>query len=94
MCLFQMFNGFFSQRHILLLENEFGSSVTDMAARYAKLLPFPVRGSDRIACLSLAQKYIEDEPLSRCDLFPGLTHEDLQRFEWSVMRKLDFNLRR
>lgn len=83
----------FSKQQHSLLQHEFGDVVTNTASSYARRLPWPITKADKIGCLSLAQKYLEDEPISRHDLFPGISHEDLQFMEWRVLHKLNFNLR-
>ena len=80
-------------RQRVLLESEYGTVVLRTATEYASRLPQPLSRHEKLACLSVAQKYVEDEPLTRWDLFPGLAHEDLQRAEWRVLEMLDFRLR-
>lgn len=66
-----------------------------MARKYAKRLPLPLSLDHCVACISIAQKYVEDEPLSRYDLFPRLQLSDRQlaQVEWDVLTQLDFKLR-
>ena len=80
-------------RQRTLLKREYGNVVLETASWYAARLPQPLSRRDKLACLSVAQKYVEDEPLERAYLFPGLSHEDLQRAEWRVLEMLDYRLR-
>lgn len=80
-------------RQRVLLESEYGTVVLRTATAYASRLPQPVCHRDKLACLSVAQKYVEDEPISRLDLFPGLSHEELRRAEWRVLEQLEYRLR-
>lgn len=76
-----------------LLKHEYGTQVLETAAQYARRLPQPLTRHDRLACFSIAQKYVEDEPISRHDLFPGISNEELSRIEWRVLDMLGFRLR-
>lgn len=80
-------------RQRALLEHEYGTIVLTTATSYAARLPQPLSHRDKLACLSVAQKFVEDEPMTRWDLFPGLGHDDLQRAEWRVLDLLEFRLR-
>lgn len=93
MCFSLSLQGPFSAQQHTLLQNEFGEVVTNTASLYARRLPWPLTKADKIGCLSIAQKYLEDEPISRHDLFPGISHQALQQMEWRVLHKLEFNLR-
>ena len=45
-----------------------------------------------MACISLAQKFMEDEPLTRWHLFPGVSHATLTAVEWDVLLQLNYRL--
>ena len=75
-----------------LLKREYGTFVLHTATWYASRLPQPLTQREKMACISIAQKVVEDEPLTRWDLFPGLSHRDLQTVEWRVLSLLDFRI--
>lgn len=79
------------QRNLLL--REYGTIVMDTALAYARRLPQPLTRHDKLACISVALKYVEDEPPPYDWLFPGLDDEDLVRAEWAVLEALRFKLR-
>ena len=80
-------------RQRALLDREYGNIVLETATQYAGRLTQPLTRHEKLACISIAQKYVEDEPITRWDLFPGLSHEELARAEWRVLDKLKFSLR-
>lgn len=80
-------------RQRAILRREYGCVVMETAERYASQLPIPLSRHHMLACISIAQKWVEDEPISRYCLFPGLSNEDLVRAEWYVLTWLHFELR-
>jgi hypothetical protein len=43
--------------------------------------------------MSIAMKYLEDDPLEHWHLFPGMGTEDLECAEWAVLEALQYRLR-
>jgi len=76
-----------------LLHHEYGAVVLTTATAYASRLPQPLSRHLKLACLSIAMKYTEDEPLAHAHLFPGTTPSDLQQAEWAVLEVLQYSLR-
>ena len=80
-------------RQRALLHREYGDIVIATAESYAARPPQPLARHHMMACISIALKWVEDEPLSRHCLFPGLCRHDLWRAEWWVLKHLKYELR-
>ena len=66
----------------------------DTAVGYALRLPQRrLTRLTKLACISVALKYVEDDPLPYDWLFPGITDDDLVRAEWDVLEALHYQLR-
>jgi len=76
-----------------MLDRAYGPIVLETARSYARRSGLQLDEHLQLACLSIAMKYTEDEPLSCWDLFPGLREEDLIVAEWTVLEALAFRLR-
>lgn len=79
-------------RQRALLSRAFGSEVIHYATAYAHRLPQPLPWHSKLACISIAMKYIEDEALASGYLFPGLDMADLKQAEWLVLESLEYRL--
>lgn len=80
-----------AHQHALLMR-EYGPNVLRVARCYASRLSSPLSRLDKLACISLAQKFMEDEPLTRWHLFPGVSHATLTAVEWNVLLQLNYRL--
>lgn len=79
-------------RQRAMLSRAFGPEVIKYATAYASKLPQPLPWHSKLACISIAMKYTEDDILYCSDLFPGLDMGDLKRAEWSVLESLKYKL--
>lgn len=80
-------------RQRALLKRCYGPVVVEFATAYAYRLPQPLSRHEKLACFSVAMKFLEDENLLHDDLFPGLDTEDLAHAEWYVLEALQYRLR-
>jgi len=54
----------------------------------------PLTPVQQQACISVAMKFVEDEPCGIVHVFPGLDIHALRRAEWHVLHAVDFQLTR
>ncbi len=78
-----------------LLTREYGSGgVLSFARQLGARLPQPLRRAAQVACINIAMKFVEDVPICRADMFPGLFPEDLAQAELEVLDTLGWQLGR